>query len=147
MPLMGEYEPSSAKWVRDQVETYEASGGREGNTLLDTGMPVIIVHHRGHRTGKVRKTPLMRVEHEGSYALVGSQGGAPTDPRWVANLRAASDEVAIQDGAEPRDVSVRELEGAERQEWWDRAVAAYPPYADYQKRTSRLIPVFLAFPR
>ena len=144
MPVTGEYEPSSAKWVRDQVEAYERSGGREANTLLDTGLPVVIVTTRGARSGKVRKMALMRVEHGGEYALVASQGGAPEHPRWYHNLKAYPHEVAIQDGPEPFDVTVREVDGAERQEWWDRAVAAYPPYAEYQEKTSRRIPVFVA---
>ncbi|MHB1446615.1 MAG: nitroreductase family deazaflavin-dependent oxidoreductase [Acidimicrobiales bacterium] len=144
MPLEGDYEPSPAQWVRDQVQAYEASGGAEANTLRDTGLPIVVVTTRGFRSGKIRKTPLMRVESEGGYALVGSQGGAPTDPSWVNNLRTDPDSVVIQDGPVPHDYSVRELEGAEREEWWDRAVAAYPPYAEYQARTQRVIPVFLA---
>jgi deazaflavin-dependent oxidoreductase (nitroreductase family) len=139
----GEYEPSPMEWVRNQVETYERTGGREANTLLDTGLPIIVLTTRGNRTGKVRKTPLMRVEHEGEYALIGSMGGAPKHPRWVFNLRAAS-RAAMQDGPDPFDIDVRELEGDERALWWERAVAAYPPYADYQERTKRKIPVFLA---
>lgn len=144
MPLDGEYEPSPQKWVRDQVEAYERSGGEEANTLLDTGMPVIIVGHRGRHSGKVRKTPLMRVEHDGEYALVASQGGAPTHPVWYHNLKAAPDQVTIQDGPEPVDMVVREVEGQEREEWWKRAVAAYPPYAEYQEKTERRIPVLVA---
>ena len=144
MPLEGEYEPSPQQWVRDQVDSYERSGGREANTLLDTGMPVIIVGHRGRHSGKVRKTPLMRVEHGGEYALVASQGGAPTHPVWYHNLRAAPDQVTIQDGAEAVDMVVREVEGEEREIWWKRAVAAYPPYAEYQERTDRRIPVLVA---
>ena len=147
MPLTGEYEPSSAQWVRDQVEAYERSGGAEANTLRDTGLPIIVVTTRGNRTGKLRKIGLMRVTHDGKYALIGSQGGAPTDPVWVHNLRADPDAVTIQDGPEPLDATVREVEGGERATWWDRGVAAYPPYADYQKRTDRRIPVFVATPR
>ena len=147
MSLDGEYEASPAGWVRNQVRDYEASGGREANTLLDTGLPIVVVTTRGARSGKIRKTPLMRVERDGRYLLVGSQGGAPTHPRWCHNLWADPDSVRIQDGPEPRDYSVRELDGAEREEWWDLAVAAYPPYADYQKRTERRIPVFLATPK
>lgn len=143
--MEGDYEASPAGWVRDQVEAYERSGGREANTLLDTGLPIVVVTSRGARTGKVRKTPLMRVEHQGCYALVGSQGGAPTHPRWCYNLWAEP-RVTIQDGPEPREYVTRQLEGAEREEWWERAVNAYPPYADYQARTSRRIPVFLATP-
>jgi F420H(2)-dependent quinone reductase len=144
MPVAGEYEPSPFEWARNQVAEYEASGGRRANTLLDTGMPIIVVTTRGAKSGKVRKTPLMRVEHGGEYALVGSMGGAPTNPVWVYNLRAHPDDVTIQDGSDPFDASVREVEGEEREEWWERAVAAYPPYADYQKKTTRRIPVFVA---
>ena len=144
MPLSGEYAPSPAQWVRDQVEAYEGSGGREANTLRDTGLPIIVVTSRGNKTGKLRKTPLMRVEHGGEYALVASKGGAPANPVWYYNLKAAPDAVTIQDGAEPFDVSVREVSGDERARWWERAVAAYPPYAEYQQRTTRQIPVFVA---
>ena len=143
MPLDGEYEPSPSAWVRNQVEQYEASGGKEANTLLDTGMPVIIVTSKGNKSGKLRKTALMRVEHDGEYALIGSMGGAPTHPVWVHNVRA-DPKVMIQDGPEPHDYTVREVEGDERATWWDRAVAAYPPYAEYQERTDRKIPVFVA---
>jgi deazaflavin-dependent oxidoreductase (nitroreductase family) len=147
MALDGEYEPSPAEWVRKQVAEYEASGGAKANTLLDTGMPVIIVTSRGNKSGKVRKTPLMRVEHEGSYALVASKGGAPEHPVWYYNLVASPDAVAIQDGPEPFDVEVRQVSGDEKAEWWDRAVAAYPPYAEYQTKTDRQIPLFVATPR
>jgi deazaflavin-dependent oxidoreductase (nitroreductase family) len=147
MSLDGDYQPSPSKWVRDQVEAYEASGGREANTLMDTGLPVIIVTTRGNKSGKIRKTALMRVEHGGEYALVASKGGAPTHPVWYYNLKANPDEVLIQDGPEPFDAAVREVTGDERSEWWDRAVAAYPPYAEYQTRTDRQIPVFVATPR
>ena len=143
MPLTGEYEPSPWDWVREQVEVYERTGGREANTLLDTGMPIVIVATVGNRSGKIRKTALMRVEHGGEYALIGSMGGAPKHPVWVHNLRA-DPHVTIQDGAEPFDATVREVEGDERDVWWARAVAAYPPYADYQGRTERRIPVFVA---
>ena len=143
-PLEGEYEPSPYGWVRDQVAEYEASGGTRANTLLDTGLPVIVVTSRGHRSGKLRKTPLMRVEHDGEYALVASQGGAPQHPSWYFNLTADPEAVTIQDGPEPFDVRVRQVEGAERDEWWARAVEAYPPYAEYQERTERQIPVFVA---
>jgi deazaflavin-dependent oxidoreductase (nitroreductase family) len=146
MPLEGEYEPSPQKWVRDQVEAYERSGGKEASTLLDTGLPVVIVGHRGHRSGKVRKTPLMRVEYQGEYALVASQGGAPSHPVWYRNLTAAPDQVTIQDGPQPFDAVVREVEGDERAQWWERAVAAYPPYAEYQQKTTRQIPVFVLEP-
>jgi deazaflavin-dependent oxidoreductase (nitroreductase family) len=144
MPLEGEYEPSAWDWVREQVETYERTGGQEANTLRDTGLPVIIVTTRGNKTGKVRKTALMRVEHEGEYALVGSQGGMPKDPVWVHNLRADPTAVMLQDGPEPFDAVVREVTGSDRDEWWERAVAAFPPYAEYQEKTARTIPVFVA---
>ncbi|HEX8120328.1 MAG TPA: nitroreductase family deazaflavin-dependent oxidoreductase [Solirubrobacteraceae bacterium] len=143
-PLEGEYEPSPYKWVRDQVEEYEASGGTRANTLADTGLPVIIVTTRGNKSGKIRKTPLMRVEHEGEYALVASQGGAPKHPVWYFNLKADPEAVTIQDGPEPFDVRVREVTGDERAQWWERAVAAYPPYAEYQEKTERTIPVLVA---
>ena len=144
MPLTGEYEPSTAEWVREQVERYEATGGREANTLRDTGLPVAIFTTRGAKSGKLRKIALMRVEHNGAYAMVASQGGAPTHPSWYHNLKAHPDQLMVQDGPEPFDAVARELEGEERQEWWDRAVAAYPPYAEYQQRTERVIPVLLA---
>lgn len=144
MPLDGEYEPSPAAWVRDQVRDYEASGGRQANTLLDTGLPVVIVTTRGNRTGKLRKTPLMRVEHDGEYALVASKGGAPEHPVWYRNLEADPTAVMIQDGPEPFDVEVREVTGDEKATWWERAVAAYPPYAEYQQSTDRVIPVLVA---
>ena len=143
MPLDGEYEPSPQQWVRDQVELYESTGGREGNTLRDTGLPVAIFSTRGVKSGDVRKQPLMKVEKDGAYLMVGSQGGAPTDPACVSNLRAAPDQVTVQDGPEPWDGVARELSGEERAEWWERAVAAYPSYADYQKKTDREIPIFL----
>lgn len=145
MPITGEYVPSPADWVRDQVEQYEQSGGTRGATLADTGMPVIIVTYRGKVSGKVRKIALMRVEHGGHYALVASKGGAPKHPEWYFSL-AADPNVMIQDGPEPRDFVVRELDGDERTTWWDRAVAAYPPYAEYQTKTDRRIPVFVAEP-
>src|SRR5947209_8449980 len=147
MTVTGDYEPSLSAWVREQVEAYERSGGREANTLRDTGMPVIIVTMRGNKTGKVRKIALMRVEHDGEYALIGSKGGAPEHPVWVHNLRADPGSVTVQDGATPTPMTVREVEGEERAQWWERAVAAYPPYADYQARTDRRIPVFVASPR
>lgn len=142
--LEGEYEPSPAAWVRDQVAEYEASGGQRANTLRDTGLPVVIVTTRGNRSGKVRKMALMRVEHDGQYALVASKGGAPQHPVWYHNLKADPGLVLIQDGPEPFAFEVRELDGAERMQWWERAVAAFPPYAEYQQKTSRTIPVFLA---
>ena len=142
--LDGEYEPSPAQWVRDQVAEYESSGGQRANTLADTGLPVVIVTTSGNKSGKIRKTPLMRVEHDGQYVLVASKGGAPEHPVWYYNLRSDPDAVLIQDGPEPFAVQVREIDGAERAQWWERAVAAYPPYAEYQERTERTIPVFLA---
>jgi deazaflavin-dependent oxidoreductase (nitroreductase family) len=138
-----EYEPSPRDWVRDQVAEYEASGGQRGNTLRDTGLPVIILTTQGNKTGKVRKIPLMRVEHDGRYALVASLGGAPKHPVWYHNLKA-DPKATIQDGPAPFDVDVREITGAEKEEWWARAVQAYPPYLEYQAKTERLIPVFLA---
>ncbi len=144
MSLDGEYEPSPWEWVRTQVETYERTGGREANTLLDTGLPIVIVTTRGNRSGKLRKTPLMRVEHDGAYALVASMGGAPKHPVWYHNLKADPDAVTIQDGPEPFDATVREVTGEERDVWWRRAVEAYPPYAEYQEKTDRTIPVFVA---
>ena len=142
--LDGEYEPSTFGWVRDQVEEYEASGGTRANTLRDTGIPIIVVTMVGAKSGKVRKIALMRVEHDGEYALVGSMGGAPKDPVWVHNLRAAPDTVTIQDGPEPFAVEVREVDGDERATWWERAVKEFPNYAQYQDRTERRIPVFIA---
>jgi deazaflavin-dependent oxidoreductase (nitroreductase family) len=144
MPLEGEYEPSPSDWVREQVEEYERSGGTRANTLRDTGLPIVVVTTRGAKTGKIRKFALMRVEHGGQYLLVGSVGGAPKDPQWVSNVRADPTAVMIQDGPEPFDAEVRELTGDEKAEWWKRAVAAYPPYEEYQQRTQRVIPVFLA---
>ena len=142
--MHGEYEPSPAQWVRDQVEAYERSGGREASTLLDTGLPVVIVTTRGRRTGRLRKSPLMRVEHDGEYALVASKGGAPDHPEWYLNLQADPHAVMVQDGPEPFDAEVREVSGDERRQWWERAVAAFPPYAEYQEKTDRVIPVLVA---
>jgi len=144
MNLDGEYVPSPRQWVRDQVAEYEASGGQSANTLHDTGLPVVIVTTRGNKSGHVRKMALMRVEHDGEYAFVASMGGAPKNPVWYYNLMASPDTVMLQDGPEPFAVQVRELDGDERVEWWDRAVAAYPPYAEYQEKTERQIPVLLA---
>ncbi len=144
MSLDGEYAPSPAQWVRDQVELYESSGGRKGTTLGDTDMPVVIVTNRGNKTGRIRKTPLMRVEHDGQYLLVASKGGAPKNPVWYYNLIADPDHLELQDGPDRFPIRVRELHGDERAEWWPRAVAAFPPYAEYQKKTDRTIPVFLA---
>jgi deazaflavin-dependent oxidoreductase (nitroreductase family) len=143
---MSEYIPSPKEWVSTQVERYEASNGAEANTLRDTGLPVIIVTNRGNRTGAIRKTPLMRVKDGDSYVLVASQGGAPKHPVWYHNLKA-NPNVEIRDLAEVRAYRVREVpQGPERQRLWAVAVAAYPPYAEYQTRTERLIPVFLAEP-
>ena len=144
MPLEGEYEPSPAKWVRDQVAEYESSGGQRANTLMDTGLPVIIVTTRGNKSGKIRKTALMRVEHDGEYALVASKGGAPTHPVWYYNVIADPAGVVIQDGPESFDMVVRQVSGDERATWWDRAVAAYPPYAEYQAKTACKTPVLVA---
>jgi deazaflavin-dependent oxidoreductase (nitroreductase family) len=144
LTVQGDYVPSPSQWVRDQVEAYERSGGQQANTLRDTGLPVIVVTMRGNRSGKVRKIALMRVEHNGEYALVGSKGGAPKHPVWVYNLKAKPDEVTIQDGPEPFEARVRQVTGDERAAWWERAVAAFPPYAEYQKKTAREIPVFVA---
>jgi len=144
MPVDGEYAASPRDWVREQVEAYEGSGGQRGNTLRDTGLPVILVTTWGNKSGKVRKTPLMRVEHDGEYALVASVGGAPKHPQWYHNLKTNPERVAVQDGPEPFDAVVRELTGDERSVWWERAEAAYPPYAEYQTRTERQIPVLLA---
>jgi deazaflavin-dependent oxidoreductase (nitroreductase family) len=130
--------------VREQVEAYESSGGSKANTLRDTGLPIIVVTMIGHSSGKVRKIALMRVTHDGEYALVASKGGAPEHPVWYSTLKHLPD-VMIQDGDTPHRYTLRELDGAERQEWWDRAVEAYPPYAEYQERaTNRTIPVLLA---
>jgi deazaflavin-dependent oxidoreductase (nitroreductase family) len=145
MPLEGEYEPTPVGWVREQVERYEASGGTEATTLRDTGLPVVIVTNVGARTGKLRKTPLMRVEHEGCYAAVASKGGAPEHPTWYANL-LANPHVELQDGPQKWDMVAREVHGEERAQWWERAVAAFPPYAEYQQKTEREIPVFVLEP-
>ncbi len=142
----GTYIPSTSQWVRDQVEQYERSGGTEANTLLETGIPVIIVTMLGAKSGNVRKIALMRVEHGGEYALVASKGGAPANPEWYANLLKNPTQVTVQDGPTPVDMTVRELSGDERQTWWDRSVVVYPSYADYQVKTDRLIPVLLASP-
>ncbi len=143
MPLDGEYEPSTEKWVRDQVETYERSGGTEGATLR--GMPVIVLTNRGAKSGKLRKTPLMRVEHDGKYAVIASKGGAPKHPVWYYNL-VADPHVELQDGPVKQDMTARLVTGDERAAWWERAVAAYPDYADYQTKTDREIPVFVVEP-
>ncbi|GGZ98239.1 nitroreductase family deazaflavin-dependent oxidoreductase [Streptomyces bluensis] len=145
MPLEGEYVPSPTDWVREQVELYESSGGTEGTTLRDTGMPVIILTTRGAKSGKIRKTPLMRVEHEGRYAVVASLGGAPKHPVWYHNV-VSDPHVELQDGSVRQDMVAREVTGDEKALWWERAVAAYPPYADYQSQTDRVIPVFVLEP-
>ena len=143
---MAEYIPSPSDWVREQVELYESSGGTEGTTLRDTGLPVIIVTNTGNRTGAIRKTPLMRVKDESSYILVGSKGGALENPVWVYNLRASGD-VEIRDRTAVHEMRVREVEDeGERARLWELAVSAFPPYEDYQNRTSRTIPVFVAEP-
>jgi F420H(2)-dependent quinone reductase len=143
MPLTGEYEPSTSGWARRQAELYESSGGLEGTSLR--GMRVIVLTSVGAKTGKLRKTALMRVEHNGEYAVIGSMGGAPRHPVWYFNL-VKNPHVELQDGPTKRDYLARESSGAERTEWWDRAVAAYPDYATYQTRTSRQIPVFVLTP-
>ncbi|MGW3074112.1 MULTISPECIES: nitroreductase family deazaflavin-dependent oxidoreductase [unclassified Kitasatospora] len=145
MPLQGEYEPSPTQWVREQVELYESSGGTQGTTLRETGLPVVIVTMRGAQSGKLRKIPLMRVEHEGRYAAVASKGGFPQNPSWYSNLKA-DPRVELQDGPDRRAMTARELTGDERAQWWQRAVAAYPPYAEYQEKTQRVIPVFVLEP-
>lgn len=147
MALDEEYEPSPQQWVRDQVAAYERSGGREANTLRDTGLPIVVVTTRGRKTNKIRKFAVMRVEHDGEYALVASKGGAPEHPLWYHNLVADPANVTVQDGPAPFDVEVREVTGPEKEAWWDRAVAAYPTYADYQRRTDREIPVLVARPK
>ncbi|MFH8406738.1 nitroreductase family deazaflavin-dependent oxidoreductase [Streptomyces sp. NPDC018019] len=145
MPLEGEYGPSPAQWVRDQVELYESSGGTQGTTLWDTGLPVVILTTRGAKSGKIRKIPLMRVEHEGRYAAVASKGGYPRHPVWYFNVKA-NPHVELQDGPKRQDMTAREVGGEEKAAWWERAVAAYPPYAEYQEATDRVIPVFVLEP-
>ncbi|MEW2218143.1 nitroreductase family deazaflavin-dependent oxidoreductase [Streptomyces sp. NPDC006990] len=143
MPVEGEYAPSPEQWVRDQVDRYERSGGREGTTMR--GMPVIVLTTRGAKSGKVRKTPLMRVEHDGRYAAVASLGGAPSHPVWYRNV-LADPRVELQDGPVRQDMTAREVTGEEKAVWWERAVEAYPDYADYQRRTDREIPVLVLEP-
>lgn len=145
MTLEGTYEPSKWDWVRDQVETYERTGGREANTLRETGIPIIVVTCRGASSGNLRKFALMRVEHEGEYALVASKGGAPEHPAWYHNL-IAEPQVMIQDGPEPGNFVTSVVEGEERKEWWDRSVAVFPTYEEYKDKTDRAIPVFVARP-
>ncbi|WP_022881141.1 nitroreductase family deazaflavin-dependent oxidoreductase [Gryllotalpicola ginsengisoli] len=144
MPLQGEYAPSKEQWARTQAERYEASNGTEANELR--GRPIIVLTHLGAKSGKLYKTPLMRVEHEGRYAVVASKGGAPKHPTWYWNL-VANPHVELQDGAVKKEYLARELEdGPERDAWWQRAVATWPDYADYQAKTDRLIPVFVLTP-
>jgi deazaflavin-dependent oxidoreductase (nitroreductase family) len=143
MPLTGEYEPSTSEWARKQVEEYEGSGGTSGTTLK--GRPVIVLTSVGAKSGKLRKTALMRVEHDGEYAVVASLGGAPKHPVWYFNL-LADPHVELQDGPAKRDYIAREVTGDEKALWWERAVAAYPDYADYQANTERQIPVFVLTP-
>jgi F420H(2)-dependent quinone reductase len=144
MPLHGEYEPSASDRSRQQVEEYESSGGTRGTTLR--GMPVVVLTMVGASSGKIRKTPVMRVEHEGSYAAVASLGGSPNNPVWYHNL-VANPHVELQDGPVRQDMVAREVTGEEKAAWWERAVAAYPDYADYQRRTDRDIPVFVLEPQ
>ena len=143
MPLTGEYIPSTSEWARTQAEKYEASNGEKSNTLR--GVPIIVLTTVGAKTGALRKTALMRVEHEGRYAVVASHGGAPAEPRWGENMRRHP-HVELQDGAIKRDYTARELSGAERDEWWARAAAVWPDYENYQKRTDRQIAVFVLEP-
>jgi deazaflavin-dependent oxidoreductase (nitroreductase family) len=146
MKRMPDYIPSPRQWVREQVELYEGSGGTQGTTLRDTGLPVIVVTHTGNRTGAIRKTPLMRVKDGASYVLVGSVGGAPKHPVWVYNLRA-NPAVEIRDLTVVQSMRVREVgDGAERARLWKLAVAAFPPYEEYQAKTTRTIPLFVAEP-
>ncbi|MFD3419813.1 nitroreductase family deazaflavin-dependent oxidoreductase [Streptomyces decoyicus] len=143
MPLQGEYEPSPEQWVRDQVELYESSGGAEGTTMR--GLPVVVLTTRGAKSGKIRKSPLMRVEHDGAYAVVASMGGAPRHPVWYHNV-VADPRVELQDGPVRQDMTAREVTGEEKALWWGRAVEAYPDYDDYQRKTDRRIPVFVLEP-
>ena len=143
MPIDGDYEPSPIKWVSDQVEEYESSGGTRGTTMR--GLPIVVLTSRGARSDKVRKTPLMRVEYQGTYAVVASRGGAPKHPEWYFNL-VADPHVELQDGPVKQEMTAREATGTEKAEWWARAVAAFPDYADYQKKTDREIPLFVLEP-
>ncbi|MEU1982676.1 nitroreductase family deazaflavin-dependent oxidoreductase [Nocardia sp. NPDC019395] len=144
MPLTGEYAPSTSDWAREQAEKIEKSGGTEGTTMQ--GMPVVVLTTVGNKSGKLRKTALMRVEHDGEYAVVASLGGAPKHPVWYYNV-VAHPHVELQDGTVTKDYTAREVTGEEKAVWWERAVAAYPPYADYQTKTDRQIPVFVLSPR
>ena len=140
MTLTGTYAPSTSEWVRDQVEKYERSGGADGNEIM--GLPIVVITSRGAKSGNLRKNPVMRVEHDGVYAAVASKGGAPEHPEWYYNL-VADPHVDLQDGPEPASYVARIATGEERAEWWERAVAAFPNYAEYQTKTDREIPVFL----
>jgi F420H(2)-dependent quinone reductase len=142
MPLQGEYGPSTVGWARTQAERYEASGGVEATTLRDTGLPIIVLTTVGAKSGKLRKTALMRVEHDGVYAVVASLGGAPQHPQWYFNI-VANPLVELQDGPAKHDYVAREITGDEKALWWERSVAAYPPYEAYQRKTDRQIPIFL----
>lgn len=142
MALTGTYVPSAAQWVRDQVAAYEASDGQEANTLRETGYPIVVITSVGAKSGNLRKNPVMKVERDGAYLAVASKGGAPENPEWYYNF-VAHPEVELQDGAEKHPYRVRVLEGAERQDWWDHAVATWPTYASYQEKTNREIPLFL----
>jgi deazaflavin-dependent oxidoreductase (nitroreductase family) len=144
MPLHGEYEPSPSDWARKQVEEIESSGGTRGTTMR--GLPVVVLTTKGAKSGKIRKTPLMRVENEGRYAVVASLGGAPKHPVWYHNV-VANPEVELQDGTTKQDMVAREVTGAEKARWWEIAVAAFPDYAEYQKKTDREIPVFELTPK
>jgi len=143
MPLTGEYEPSTSDWARENAERYMASGGTEGTELK--GRPVILLTTIGAKTGKVRKTPLMRVEHDGEYAVVASLGGAPKHPVWYHNI-VAHPRVELQDGTDAKEYDAREVFGDEKAVWWERAIATWPDYAEYQKQTDRQIPVFVLTP-
>ena len=144
MPLTGEYAPSASDWAREQAERFEATNGAEANELR--GVPIIVLTSVGAKSGKLRKTPLMRVEHEGEYAVIASKGGAPEHPTWYNNL-VAQPHVELQDGPVRKDYTARELPaGAERDLWWERSVAVWPDYAEYQRNTDRLIPVFVLTP-
>lgn len=145
MALTGEYEPSTTAWVREQVAEFEASNGTRANILARTGDPIVVITSLGSRSGKLRKNPVMRIEHEGSYLAIASKGGGPEDPEWAHNFRSHP-EVELQDGPDKQTYAARELAGAERDVWWQRAVAAWPTYADYEQKTDRLIPVFLLEP-
>ena len=144
MPLQGDYEPGTADWVNEQVETYERSGGTEGTTMR--GVPVVVLTTKGAKSGKLRKFALMRVEHGGAYAAIASKGGAPKDPVWLRNIENHP-LVEVQDGPDKNDYDARTLSGEERETWWERAVAVWPDYADYAKKTDREIPVVLLEPK